>query len=158
MLINEVIQISIKESQQIVENIGLRQLNSTLKKRQIKNRVNQINYFLKNLNSTPVCKITYSRLAYEKNNFRLTIDKDISFEPLTEINKTIKSKIELNADFEATLLNCQKLLKENGYILEIKHSDNIPIWVQNFLIEHQIEKESFSKYCYCMSFNFAERK
>ncbi|MEQ1723912.1 MAG: polyphosphate polymerase domain-containing protein [Pseudobdellovibrio sp.] len=126
-------------------------LNKTNKK--IINKINLINAYLADKKARPICNVTYSREAFEKNDFRVTIDTKLSIQPHLESRDFLLkgSSVTANQEYLADLDRCVELYNENQYILEIKHQGTIPIWMQNFLNENHIAKIKFSKYCYAMA-------
>ncbi len=102
-----------------------------------KNQISQeIDYFLsfyKNLH--PVIFLSYEREAYFANSdpsFRVTFDNNILFR---------HDNLSLNSDVYGT-----SILPKETYLMELKCSGGIPLWMTNFLSEEHIYKTSFSKY------------
>lgn len=89
----------------------------------------EIDYCFKNYHLHPKIKIQYDRLSYslkEDNNFRITFDNNVKY------NFDIYEK-------------CSDLLFSNGYIMEFKSFNGIPIWLNKILLELEIFPTSYSK-------------
>jgi hypothetical protein len=75
----------------------------------------------------PQIYVSYDRIAFTKPDLRITIDENL-----------------LSRDFETG----QKfaILDPDKYVLEIKSSGSIPLWLAKLLSQNRIFKSSFSKY------------
>lgn len=97
--------------------------------------INEIEYFLKCNKVQPATYISYSRMALfgkEDSDFRVTFDRNI---------KTRRNNLYLErGDFGA------QLLETNQYLMEVKISKAVPLWLADALAELKIYKTSFSKY------------
>lgn len=97
--------------------------------------VNEIKYFLSIYDVVPKVYLSYERLAYfakNDNDLRITIDTNI---------KTDRKNLSLNR------LNIgDKLLDDGNYLMEIKSSKSMPMWLVNALSAYEIYPTSFSKY------------
>jgi hypothetical protein len=83
----------------------------------------------------PKIFIAYDRMAmFAKDNpeFRLTFDKNI---------RTRRENVSLEYGDYGT-----QLLPEGYYLMEIKISDAVPLWLTSYLSEKKIFMTSFSKY------------
>lgn len=97
--------------------------------------INELEYALNLYHLKPKAYIAYDRKAFfavDDPNLRLTIDKNI---------RTRRDDLSLEAGDYGKLL-----LPYNTYLMEIKSTGGIPIWLANALSENQIYKTSFSKY------------
>jgi len=95
--------------------------------------MNEIDYIFKKYNLKPKISLTYDRLSYylkKENSFRITFDHNIKYD-----NKEL---------YLSNLENSNYLLKE-GYIMELKLQNGIPLWFSKVLNELQIYPTSFSK-------------
>lgn len=97
---------------------------------------NELDYFLDYYkNIVPAMYISYDRIAYhglEDKDLRITFDSNILWR---DYNLSLNSKIEGN-----------KLIEEGFYLLEIKCSESMPMWLVESLSKNKIYKTSFSKY------------
>lgn len=146
-------------SETLIRTSELEFLNTPMKISKIEKRLENINIFLNRLKAIPTCKVSYSRIAYESKNdhFRVTLDKNIKFQMLTTLSNDICKKINSNESFNNIMNLAQEKFSKNSHVLEIKHSGTIPQWMNDFLNLNNIEKVSFSKYCYAMSFTLKEK-
>ncbi len=97
--------------------------------------VKEIEYFLKLNKVVPKLYLSYERLAYfakNDNDLRLTIDRNI---------RTDRKNLSLN------YMNFGKEILEDGYyLMEIKSSKAMPLWLTDCLSKNEIFPTSFSKY------------
>ncbi len=97
--------------------------------------VNEISYFLSKNKVYPATYISYSRMAFfgkDNKDFRITFDSDI---------KTRRTELLLEkGNFGLSLLGPEQ------YLMEVKVSDSVPLWLADALAELKIYKTSFSKY------------
>ena len=96
---------------------------------------NELEYFLSQNQVHPAAYISYTRMAFfgkEESNFRITFDCDIT----TRRHDLLLEK------------GCygDPLLQEGQYLMEVKISSAVPIWLAELLADLQIYKTSFSKY------------
>ncbi len=95
----------------------------------------EIDYFLKFYKPTPKVFISYYRTALYGNKddkFRITFDSDITYR---FDNVDIKSQIK-----------GKKLFDEDKYLMEVKTSQSMPLWLAQLLSKEKIYPTSFSKY------------
>lgn len=97
--------------------------------------INEIDFFLQQNKVHPAAYIGYKRRAFfgkEDKNFRITFDSNI----LTRRDAVcLKEKCR-----------GESLLDDGQYLMEVKISGAVPIWLADLLSEQQIYKTSFSKY------------
>ncbi len=95
----------------------------------------EIKHFLSLYSVVPKLYLSYERVAYfakSDNDLRITIDTNI---------RTDRERLSLNQ------MNIgAKLLEDNKYLMEIKSSKSMPIWLVSALSEYEIYPTSFSKY------------
>ncbi len=95
----------------------------------------EIYYFLNRYQLKPTLYLSYERRAYfQKGNsdLRITFDKNI---------KARRHNLNLFHQCE-----CYPILEENMYIMEVKSSTSIPLWLISVLSTKGVYKTSFSKY------------
>ena len=92
----------------------------------------EILYCFKKYDLKPKIKVKYDRLSYylkDDINFRITFDNNIQYNCDINFNNYLKSKCLFN----------------EGYIMEIKTFNSIPLWLNKILDELKIYPISFSK-------------
>lgn len=97
--------------------------------------VNEIFHFLSLYNLQPRVFISYDRRAFfgtDDNSLRVTLDKNI---------KTRRYDLDLQSGDHG-----ESLIGENQYLMEIKVTHSIPMWLARILSEEKIYSISFSKY------------
>ena len=96
--------------------------------------VNEIAYFLSKNEVRPTTYISYQRMAFfgkEDKEFRITLDSNIN---------TRRNNLRLeNASYGKQLI-------EGRYLMEVKISGAVPMWLANTLSDLQIYSTNFSKY------------
>lgn len=100
----------------------------------------------------PNLKIRYNRSAFEENDFRVTFDSDLTAETLVGM-KNIKDFSLNHHDVlrKSMLFLLKDVQRDKKIIMEIKHHNNIPCWLNEQLVDMNITKVSFSKYCHFIS-------
>lgn len=112
--------------------------------------INEIGYFLKSNPVSPAVYISYSRTALfgkENKDFRVTFDTNIT---------TRREELTLEKGSFGT-----ELLGKDQYLMEVKLSNAVPLWLAHALSEIGAYKTSFSKYGteykkYCLEHKLGE--
>lgn len=91
----------------------------------------ELKYTLNKYNLKPKIYIAYDRLAFEQNDFRITLDYNI------------RSRIE---DIRLENGSAGKLLDKNIFIMEAKANNAYPNWFIKLLSNEKLYPSSFSKY------------
>ena len=95
----------------------------------------EIEYFLKIYDLSPKLYLAYDRIAYfEKNNRDLRISFDMNIR-----SRRYDLRLE-KGDYG------EKLLSDGTYLMEIKTSTAMPLWLTSVLADLHIGRTSFSKY------------
>ena len=97
--------------------------------------VKEIEYFLQVYSLQPKVYLAYDRIAYfekDNNDLRISFDQNI---------RTRRYDLDLSkGDYGENLLNGEV------YLMEIKTSKAMPLWLTDMLTRYNIKKQSFSKY------------
>lgn len=97
--------------------------------------VREIEYFMQRYNLSPKVYIAYDRLAYfEKGNDDLRISFDTNI-------RTRRNDVALESGDHGTML-----LPDDIWLMEIKTSRAMPLWLCKMLSDLNLRKASFSKY------------
>ncbi len=97
--------------------------------------INELEYFLGRYEVFPAAYISYTRMAFFGKNdrdFRVTFDSNIT---------TRRSELYLEKGPFG-----EQLLENGQYLMEVKISRAVPIWLAEILSELKIYKRNFSKY------------
>ncbi|MBR1443738.1 MAG: polyphosphate polymerase domain-containing protein [Firmicutes bacterium] len=97
--------------------------------------INEISYFLKVYDLKPKLYLAYDRIAYfEKGNddLRISFDQNI---------RSRREDVQLEIGDHGNLL-----LEEGQYLMEIKTSLAMPLWLTHTLARLNLKRQSFSKY------------
>lgn len=124
-------KMTLLEATRLIE-AGIKPQSATYESRQVMEEIIQ---FLAMYKVSPKVFISYDRMAFfgkEDSNFRVTFDNHI----LTR---------RKNEDQKGTLVE-RMLLEENQYLMEVKISGGVPIWLCRLLAEEKVYSTSFSKY------------
>lgn len=130
----------------------LYQYNSDMDKDDITTKAKLINYLLMINKCKPVVDILYKRYAYEndKQDLRVTIDQDIKITPICVPSKAVIQDIknqQLWEEFEE--IGC-KFTNYDDFLMEVKHQDDVPDWIEHIIDQLDLEAEPFSKYIWAM--------
>ncbi len=94
--------------------------------------MNEIDYCFKKYNLKPKIKLVYDRLAYklkDDDSFRITFDTNVRYN---------LNNFDFNNDENTMFMN-------DGYIMEIKTFNGIPLWLNKVLSKLNIYPTSYSK-------------
>lgn len=97
--------------------------------------LHEIDYFINFYKLKPKLYLAYERVAYCGNSdpsLRITIDKNIRYR---------MDNYDINDD-----TNCNLLMNNDKYLIEIKTCTNFPLWLAKALNENELFPQSFSKY------------
>lgn len=141
----------ITNGQEIEITPELIELNSTIKKESLIKRVNEINQMVGRLQARPKLIVEYKRMAFEKGDVRITVDKDLRIRALEELSREVLEEIKKREVWNQALQMEQVFNNEENCLVEIKHSGKHPGWFDQFMQHHQIQQSSFSKYCWGMA-------
>jgi hypothetical protein len=98
---------------------------------------------------TPILSVNYKRLAYGKDDMRVTIDTDLGYKAERTMPLSTALKIKKAVDWKEAKQYGKKYGPKQNAILEIKHNRNtLPPWLQNLLDSRKLEPIKFSKYVY----------
>lgn len=99
---------------------------------QIGNEIDYVKRFYPDL--APAMYLSYDRLAWKSpdSDLRITVDRNIRYR---------EDPLDLTVPPSG-----QTLLEPGQGLMEIKTAESIPLWMVDFLNQHQIRKASFSKY------------
>lgn len=119
------IEITHKEALDYIEKRKIPKCNKQI--------MNEIDYCFNKYNLKPIVSINYDRLAYyfkEDPSYRITFDNNVRY--------------SFN-DVSLKDLSDSNLLFENGYIMEVKTLNGLPLWFNKILDELRIYPTSYSK-------------
>lgn len=128
---------SYREAEQLVSFREIPKAELTVKKKDYQDNqvIKEILDFTSRYQVTPKVYISYRRVAFfdkENQDFRVSFDQDII---------TRRDSVNLtNGDYGT------ELLTSGNYLMEIKCTGGVPLWLCYLLSEMKIYKTSFSKY------------
>lgn len=97
--------------------------------------IRELAYFLSQNQVYPAAYIAYDRMAFfgkDDKDFRITFDRNIT---------TRRKDLQLSRGRYG-----KQLLEKDQYLMEVKISSSVPVWLADLLCDLQIYKTSFSKY------------
>lgn len=124
----------------------LEQLNNDLTPDELKKKTDLLNYIMLAYKVQPICSITYKRMAFEKGSLRVTIDQELKVKPIKMFDID-EVKLWRESKYWDELSECaDKFNNLDNCILEIKHQDNCPPWLETLIKDQKLEETCFSKY------------
>ncbi|MCB8815187.1 polyphosphate polymerase domain-containing protein [Desulfosporosinus shakirovi] len=123
--------LTLKEADDFI-NFGKRPVTMNTMTQQV---VNEIEYFLSHNDVAPAVYISYKRLAFfgkADKDFRVTFDYDIT---------TRRTELRLEKASYG-----EQLLDKGKYLMEVKISSAVPMWLSKILSNLFIYRTGFSKY------------
>lgn len=143
---------SLYHKSEIPINDELYQYNSDMDKDDVTTKAKLINYLLMINKCKPVVDILYKRYAYEndKKDLRVTIDQDIKVKPIYIPNRAIIQDIKNQQGWEAFEEVGCKFTNYDDFLMEVKHQDGVPDWIEQIVDLLDLEAEAFSKYAWSM--------
>ena len=123
--------LTLKEADDFIK-LGQRTVTTNIMTQQV---VNEIKYFLSCNDVAPAVYISYQRLAFfgkDDKDFRVTFDYDIT---------TRRTDLSLEKASYG-----DQLLKKGQYLMEVKLSSAVPMWLSQTLSDLLIYRTGFSKY------------
>ena len=128
---------------------SLSEINPDLSVEKLKQNIKTLNYLVETYKIHPAVKISYKRLAFEKDNFRVTLDTDVNNQVLSKVSASVNNSIapEVRDRVESLI---DSYSNSDDVIMELKHQEIIPEWCERMLQELNLSKTSFSKYCWGM--------
>lgn len=147
---NEGYQYILANSQIKIDN-SLLDANMDMEHDEVLKQAKYINYLMLVNKVKPVCKITYKRNAYQQDeNFRMTLDQNLNVTPLTVIKLNVIQDLKNQDLWDDFKEYGEKFYNQDNFLLEIKHHDNDPAWVDKMLKDLDADPEPFSKYVWSM--------
>lgn len=136
----------------------LRDLNAQLESKRLLKRLARVNLVVGELGLRPQMRVAYRREAFERDGFRVTLDRDIRVELLQPI-PSVQAEAIVADPVGWTLADAMRagFRAQEHLVLEVKHSGVVPEWMTEFTRCAGLEKVSFSKYCFGMTEAIAAR-
>lgn len=131
------------------ENVLLT-FNPDTKPKQIKKVVKSVNDLLRVYHLVPVMQVSYARAAIEKDGLRLTIDDHLNFVPLSECPLQSENLNFDDEEYRRFQSYRNSFHPSSHVVLEVKHMNNFPKWLSDFLTETLILPARFSKYIWAV--------
>lgn len=127
-------------------------MNGDIKPKRLAKRVKRVNKLVQTFGLSCQSRVIYRRKAYEKDGFRVTVDDSLRFENLRSMESSIASAVLDEIHESSTWRRFSEARAQIGdsFLVEVKHSGEIPAWVTEFLSQVGARKVSFSKYCYSL--------
>ncbi len=124
--------------------------NPTIEVSILNERVSKINFLVKEYKLLPRIQIEYQRVAYEAQDLRVTLDKNIQLSVLGPASfKVAQSIKKQDYWFQAEQMHIC-FSNEYHFLLEVKHTGHRPQWLEDWVVDKNLLSTSFSKYCWGM--------
>ena len=135
-------------AEEIVLNQELVKLNENVEMAALLRRVEKVNELTQKYHLRPNVSVTYHRYAFEKDDFRVTVDTNIKVNILKPLKREEALAVKGTDFWEKALKIINKYDAEANFVLETKHQGVIPAWMLQLMDEVGVKKTSFSKYCW----------
>lgn len=136
---------------EIVVTSDLILANPTIKPESLVRRVKEVNQLIQTFHVKAQLNVEYQRLAFEKGDLRITVDKSLNALTLGNINQEAARQIKHRDFWLQALLMRGGFNNEEQCLVEIKHKGTHPAWFDQFMTERGISQSHFSKYCWGMT-------
>ncbi len=123
-------------------------LNPNMSKSDLLERLSFVNEMVHTYHLVPQLRVRYERLAFEGEGVRVTFDKNIEFKNMHEFEAGLADNIRHQEMWNVASGMKQVFSNHDYFVCEVKYSDAVPQWLQNYFHSHNIQKVSFSKYCW----------
>ncbi|MDZ4663163.1 MAG: polyphosphate polymerase domain-containing protein [Pseudomonadota bacterium] len=134
---------------------SLTQQNRHLNLAELESRLQTVNDIIISSKPELFVKINYDRKAYEGQGIRVTIDNNVSYRFYDEHSEEFEQQAGLVIAQDCWRLGtmmCASFSRRDDIIVEVKHTDAIPEWLQNHLTAvAKISDATFSKYVWGMA-------
>jgi SPX domain protein involved in polyphosphate accumulation len=137
--------------QAIPVSLTLQKLNSKMESKTLLKRLDSVNRAVSEFNLRPMTSVKYVRRGFEREGFRVTIDDGIQVELLRPLRNELVSEISHGPIWGKATEMRDRFHRADSMVLEVKHTNNIPGWMTEFLAQHGIAEVSMSKYIVTMS-------
>ncbi len=125
--------------------------NKSVDVQEVSDRVQVINGLVKDFGLRPQARVVYHRQAFEKDGFRVTVDNQLKYEILRDIDSDLAGTLKGTEFWNRALFMRSQFEQGNVMILELKHSGMVPDWMKDFLVQNSVNKAQFSKYCFTIA-------
>ncbi len=130
----------------LVASSKLGALNMTLSETELGARVGRLNELLVGLGARPMLSIRYKRIAFERGDLRVTVDREVEFHALRPMQR--KQAMAVQA---LPKLRSHRAVLDDRVIVEVKHAGLRPEWLDSHFAISSVNQAKFSKYCWCMN-------
>jgi SPX domain protein involved in polyphosphate accumulation len=134
----------------VTTSAALIALNTSVKPHKLARRVARMDALRLTRSAMPFVTVEYRRNAFEGDGVRVTIDDHLRFEALQRPSSAaclaVRRAIAQSPDRDYG----RKLDAEHALVLEVKHTNGRPAWLDAFAASIGVGETSFSKYCYSM--------
>lgn len=137
---------NIEKGGTIKDSAELEKINNDISKDVFWKRIGAINGIISKYGTKKQIKITYFRRAFSSEKLRVTIDDDLRYMEARPISDRTENLITGSSKWEKVDKKRNKIYEKDHLVLEVKHTDGIPGWLEDLLEECEAKKVSFSKY------------
>jgi SPX domain protein involved in polyphosphate accumulation len=130
---------------------ALRRKNPALSSKKIQDRVSAINALIEKHRVRPHLAIQYKRFAFEEKNLRVTLDREVMFRTLSRIKSLTALEIKGLPLWTKANAYAHKFSSDRALIVEVKHLNGRPPWLEDFMASIGLKCTGFSKYCWGVS-------
>lgn len=133
----------------ICDTGAIRNLNLDLKLELLQKRIDGVNQLINKFSLIPVLSVQYKRYAFERGEFRVTVDQEISVQlkGQSSVHHSVE-EIPSRIGAQRSEKFADKYRPQTHIVIEIKHQGEIPLYAQEIIKEFMLQKAGFSKYCW----------
>lgn len=125
----------------------LEELNHDLSKEMLWKRIAALNSVIYKYGFKKQLVVTYQRRAYSNKFIRVTVDDALRYYEAAPIHEDAESAIKNSSAWHKSLKTYNKVKEKDLLIVELKHEENLPEWLEELMEEVKAKPVKFSKYC-----------
>lgn len=137
----------IEEGREIKSDERLEIINKDISKMDLWKRIAAINTVIQKYGFKKQLTVEYHRRAFSGKNIRITIDDSLKYYDFKSIDKSTGNSILNSKKWEDIQKSPSKVSDNDLLILEIKHEEDMPKWIEEIVSDFKLKPVSFSKYC-----------
>lgn len=122
-------------------------INKDITKELLQKRVGVINDIITKYGYRKQIEVRYNRAAFTGDEIRVTIDDNIRYMDVTPISEEMHESLTTLKNWSTITGLNSDIENDKLAVVEVKHQDGVPKWLEEALDEVKAKKVHFSKYC-----------
>ena len=90
--------------------------------------------------------VEYDRRAFSNNKVRVTIDDAVKYKAYIPLESDVRNSILKSKPWRDGVKQVSKLTTGEWLIMEVKHEENVPVWLEDLIAKSEAKKVKISKY------------